>query len=82
MFFMPQKELREAYSNLTVRPCPLCFRFISPLFFEVGIPNYVCGWRSVVYHFRVTVTLTSDLVFRTIVFLETVLSLVHISYIL
>ena len=39
--------------------------------FEVGIPNLVCGyilgWRSVGYHFRVTVTLTSDLVFRIIV---------------
>ena len=82
--FMPQKELWEAYSNCTVRPSPLCVRFISPLFFEVGIPNLVCGWRSVAYHFRVTVTLnlTSDLIFRTIVFLETALSLVHISYIL
>ena len=30
--------------------------------FEVGIPNLVrgciLGWRSIVYHFRVTVTLT------------------------
>ena len=37
----------------------------------VGISNLVCGcilgWRSVAYHFRVTVTLTSDLVFRIIV---------------
>ena len=37
----------------------------------VGIPNlvlgYVLGWQSVAYHFRVTVTLTSDLVFRIIV---------------
>ena len=35
------------------------------------MPNLVCicilGWRSVAYHFRVTVTLTSDLVFRIIV---------------
>ena len=34
--------------------------------FKIGIPNVVCGyilgWRSVVYHFQVTVTLTSDLV--------------------
>ena len=41
------------------------------IFFEVGIPNLVCGyilgWRSVAYHFWVTVTLTSDLVFRIIV---------------
>ena len=40
------------------------------MFFEVGIPNLVCecimGWRSVTYHFQVTVTLTSDLVFRII----------------
>ena len=48
-------------------------RSISPIFFEVGIPNLVCGyilgWRSVAYHFRVTLTLTltSDLVFRIIV---------------
>ena len=41
------------------------------LFIEVGIPNSVCGcilgWQSVAYHFRVTVTFTSDLVFRIIV---------------
>ena len=68
--FMPPKELWEAYSNRTVRPSvPLRVRCISPIFFEVGIPNLVCGcilgWRSVAYHFRVTVTLalTSDLVF-------------------
>ena len=75
--FMPPKELWEAYSNRTVRPSVLPSRFrvrsISPIFFEVGIPNLVCGcilvWQSVAYHFRVTVTLTltSDLVFRTIV---------------
>ena len=70
--FMPPKELWEAYSNCTVRPSvPLRVRCISPRFFEVGIPNLVCGyilgWRSVAYHFRVTVTLTSDLVFRIIV---------------
>ena len=39
-------------------------------FFEVGIPNLVCGcilgWQSVIFHFWVTVTLTSDLVFRII----------------
>ena len=83
--FMPPKELWEAYSNRTVRPSvspsvrpsvrPSRFRVrsISPIFFEVGIPNLMCeyilGWRSVAYHFRVTVTLTltSDLVFRIIV---------------
>ena len=77
--FMPPKELWEAYSNRTVRPsvCPSIrpFRFrvrsISPIFFEAGISNLVCGcilgWRSVTFHFRVTVTLTSDLVFRIIV---------------
>ena len=71
---MPPKELWEAYSNHTVRPsvCPSRFRVqsISPIFFEVGIPNLVCGyilgWGSVAYHFRVTVTLTSDLDFRII----------------
>ena len=50
---------------------PLRVRCISPIFFEVGIPNLVCGcilgWRSVAYHFWVTVTLTSDLVSRIIV---------------
>ena len=70
---MPPKELWEAYSNRTVRPSvPLHVRCISPIFFEVGIPNLVCGcilpWPSVAYHFRVnvTLTLTSDLVFIVI----------------
>ena len=53
-----------------LRPSFVC-RSISPIFFEVGIPNLVCGcimgWRSVAYHFQVTVILTSDLVFRIIV---------------
>ena len=79
LLFMPPKELWEAYSNRTVRPpispsvclsVPLCVRSISPIFFEVGIQNLVCGYIlgcwSVTYHFRVTVTLTSDLVFRII----------------
>ena len=69
--FMLPKELWEAYSNHTVRPSRFRVRSISPIFFEVGIPNLVCGyilgWRSVTYHFRVTVTLTSDLVLRIIV---------------
>ena len=72
---MPPKELWEAYSNGTVRPSVSPSRFgvrsISPIFFEVGIPNLVCGyilgWRSVAYHFWVTLTLTSDLVFIIIV---------------
>ena len=56
----------------SVRPSvPLRVRCISPIFFEVGIPNLMCGcisgWQSVAYHFGVTVTLTSDLVFRIIV---------------
>ena len=72
---MPPKELWEAYSNRTVCPsvCPSRFvRCISPIFFEVGIPNLlsgcILGWPSVVYYFRVTVTLTltSDLVFIVI----------------
>ena len=41
---------------------------ISPIFFEIGIPNLVCqcilGCLSVTNHFWVTVTLTSDLVFK------------------
>ena len=69
MFFMPPKELWEAYSNHTNSPSPsLCIPCISPIFFEAGIPNLVCGcilgWRSVAYHFGATVTLTSDLVFK------------------
>ena len=50
----------------------------SMIFFEVGIPNVVCkcildgnlvcecilGLRIATFHFPVTVTLTSDLVFR------------------
>ena len=41
---------------------------ISPIFFEIGIPNLVCkcilGCLSVINNFWVTVTLTSDLVFK------------------
>ena len=81
ILFMPPKELWEAYSNRTVCPSvspsvrPSRFRVqsISPTFFEVGITNlvsgYILGWRSVAYHFRVnvTLTLTSDPIFRIIV---------------
>ena len=73
--FMPQRNFgRHIVIALSVRPSvPLRVRFISPLFFEVGIPILVCGyilgWQNVAYPFRVTVTLnlTSDLVFRIIV---------------
>ena len=45
---------------------------ITSIFFEVGIPSLECGfflgWPSVAYHFLVTVTLTSDLVFTIIMF--------------
>ena len=41
---------------------------ISPIFFEIGIPNLVCkcilGCLSVTNYFWVTVTLTSDLIFK------------------
>ena len=41
---------------------------ISPIFFEIGIPNLVCkcilGCLSVTNHFWVTVTLTFDLVLK------------------
>ena len=47
-----------------------CVLSISLICFELGIPNLVCGcilgWRSVMYHFWVSVTLTSDLVLRII----------------
>ena len=77
-FLCPQRYFgRHIVIALSVRPSVRPSRFrvrsISPIFFEVGIPNLVCGyilgWRSVAYHFRVTVTLTltSDLVFRIIV---------------
>ena len=50
-------------SDLVSRNC--C---ISPIFFEIGIPNLVCkcilGCLSVTNHFWVTVSLTSDLVFK------------------
>ena len=72
----------------SVRPA-LCPVHISYIFFEVGIPNLVCGcifeWRSVVYHFRVTVTLTltSDIVFIVITMsVRPAACPVHISYIL
>ena len=64
-------ECRANQANRTVRPSvPVRVLCISPIFFEVGNQNLVCGcilgWRSVEYHFRVTVTLTltSDLVYR------------------
>ena len=45
---------------------------ITSILFEVGISNLVCGcffgWPSVAYHFWVTVTMTSDLGFRIIMF--------------
>ena len=45
---------------------------ITSMFFEVGIPNLVCGCvlvrPSVAYLVWVNVTLTSDLVFRKIMF--------------
>ena len=79
-FYAPKATGRHIVIALSVRPSvhqlirpsvPLRVRCISPRFFEVGIPNLVCGyilgWWSVAYHFRVTVTLTSDLVFRIIV---------------
>ena len=54
-------ELWPSFKNYSVQS-------LSLTFFEVGIPNLVCGyilgWRSVAYHFRVTVTLTSDLVLK------------------
>ena len=59
--------------TMSVRLSRFGDRSISPIFLEVGIPNLICGcilgWRSVAYHFLVTVilTLTSDLVFRIIV---------------
>ena len=50
----------------------LVFRIIVSraylILLKVGIPNLVCGcileWQSVTYHYLVTVTLTSYLIFR------------------
>ena len=86
IFLCPQRNFgRHIVIALSVRPSVspsvrqsvsasrFRVRSISPILFEVGIPNLVCGyvsgWRSVAYHFRVivTLTLTSDLVFRIIV---------------
>ena len=80
LFLCPQRNFgRHIVITLSVRPSvrqsvlPSRFRVrsISPIFFVVWIQNLVCGyilgWRSVAYHFRVTLTLTSDLVFRIIV---------------
>ena len=57
-------DLQPSFKNF-------CFQSISLILFEVGIPNLVCGailgWQSVVFHFRITVTLTSDIVFRIMV---------------
>ena len=55
---------------LSVLPSLICVRSISPILFEVGIPNSMCGYtlgsRNVEYYFQVTVTLTliSGLNFR------------------
>ena len=66
--FMPPKELWGGIYLSLCPSVPLRVRCISLIFFEIGIPNLVCGcileWRSVAYRFRVTVTLTSDLVYR------------------
>ena len=71
---MATKELWEAFSYPTVcSSVPLRVWCISPIFFEVGISNLVCGcilgWQSVAFHLPVTVTLnlTSDIVFRIFV---------------
>ena len=70
VFLCPQRNFgRHIVIALSVRQSRFRVRSISPIFFEVGIPNLVCGyilgWRSVAYHFWVTVTLTltSDLFF-------------------
>ena len=57
-------DLGPSFKNYYVRS-------ISLILFEIGISNLVCGcilgrW-SVEYHLWVTVTLTSDLVFRIII---------------
>ena len=57
--------------ELSIRPSLNCVRSISPILFEVGIPNSMCGYtlgsRSVAYYFQVTVILTSGLSSRKIV---------------
>ena len=57
-------DLRPSFNNN-------CVSRISLMLFEIGIPIFVCecifGWWSALYHLWVTVTLTSDVVFRKIV---------------
>ena len=54
-------DLCPSFNNNSVRSIYL-------ILFEIGIPNLVCecilGWWNVLYHLRVTVALTYDLVFR------------------
>ena len=69
---------RHIVITLSVCPfVPLLVPYISPIFFEVGIPNLVCecilGWESFVYHFRFTVTL--NLTYLTLVLDNRVLSI-------
>ena len=56
-------DLRPSFNNNCVRSISL------NILFEIGIPILVCecilGWWSVLFHLWVTVTLTSDLVFRS-----------------
>ena len=55
-------ELWPSFNNCCVQS------IISLIYFEVGISNLLCGctlgWQSVTYHFKVTATLNSDLVFK------------------
>ena len=55
-FLCPQRNFgRHIVIAPSVRPSRFCVPSISPIFFDVGIPNLVCGyilgWGSVAYHF-------------------------------
>ena len=58
-------------SDLVSRNCIESGAYLLYYFRKEGISNLgsicILGWRSVTYHFQVTVTLTSDLVLRIIV---------------
>ena len=65
-FLFPQSRLwGHIVFEMSVCQSLIYVRSISPILFEVGIPNSFCectlGSRSVTYYFRVTVTLTPGL---------------------
>ena len=83
IIFKPPKWALGAYSFLTVHASLIHVQSISPILFEVGIPNFMCGntlqSQSVAYCLPVTVTLTSGFNSRKFVFLGAFVTLWHLS---